>query len=194
MGFFDWSAPVFKRFLDNRWTTRDIGTFSTLLRPAVEPGGSVLDLGGGTGGLAVRLAGALGTRVTILDPTPAMLDRVPAHPALTVRLGVAEAIPFPDGTFDAVVVSDAMHHFRDLEIAASEMARVTRSGGRLLILEIDPGGWRRAIVAFERLVGEPASFFTREAFCAFMAAQGVEGTCVDHDALSYLYVGTVNHE
>ncbi|MCZ7662242.1 MAG: class I SAM-dependent methyltransferase [Thermoleophilia bacterium] len=145
MGFFDWSAPVFKRFLDNRWTTRDIGTFSTLLRPAVEPGGSVLDLGGGTGGLAVRLAGALGTRVTILDPTPAMLDRVPAHPALTVRLGVAEAIPFPDGTFDAVVVSDAMHHFRDLEIAASEMARVTRSGGGY-------SSWRSTLVAG----GEPS--------------------------------------
>lgn len=191
MGFFNWSAPLFHRFLDDRWTARDVGVLSGLLRLWVPEGGALLDLGGGTGGLAVRLAGSLHARTTILDPTPEMLARVPAHPALTVRLGLAEEAPFADDSFDAVLVSDAFHHFRDLDRAVDEMVRVTRPGGGILILEIDPGGWRRAIVAVERLVGEPANFFTRDDFCAFMAERGVSGRCFDHDAMSYLFAGEV---
>jgi len=191
MGFFNWSAPLLHRFLDGRWTTEDVGTLTGLLRPWVPEGGSLLDLGGGSGGLAVRLAGSLHARVTILDPTPEMLARVPAHPALDVRLGGSEDVPFPDGSFDAVLVSDAFHHFRDLERSVAEMVRVTRPGGGLLILEIDPGGWRRLLVVVERMVGEPANFFTRDAFCTFMAERGVAGRCFDHDSMSYLYAGEV---
>ncbi|MHB0979074.1 MAG: class I SAM-dependent methyltransferase [Thermoleophilia bacterium] len=194
MGFFNWSAPLFHRFLDDRWSAEDVATLAGLLRAWVPEGGSLLDLGGGTGGLAARLAGALHAEVTILDPTPEMLARVPAHPALTVRLGVAEAAPFPDGSFDAVLVSDAFHHFRDLDRSVAEMVRVTRPGGGLLILEIDPSGWRRLIVLVERLVGEPANFFTRDAFCAFMAGRGVQGRCFDHDSMSYLFAGEVTHD
>lgn len=193
MAFFNWSAPLLHRFLDDRWRAEDIGTLAGLLRPWVPEGGALLDLGGGSGGLAVRLAGTLHAQVTILDPTPEMLTRVPAHPALTVRLGSAEDIPFPDASFDAVLVSDAFHHFRNLERSVEEMARVTRAGGGLLILEIDPGGWRRLIVVAERLVGEPANFFTRDAFCVFMAGRGVPGRCFDHDSMSYLFAGEVLH-
>lgn len=191
MGFFNWSAPLLHRYLDNRWRPRDVAVLTEILRPWVPEGGSLLDLGGGTGGLAVRLAGALHARVTILDPTPEMLARVPAHPSLSVRLGSAEEIPFPDAAFDAVLVSDAFHHFRHLDRSVQEMTRVARPGGGLLVLEIDPGGWRRLIVLAERMVGEPANFFTRDAFCAFMAERGVHGTCSDHDALTYLFAGEV---
>lgn len=191
MAFFDWAAPLFHRFLDARWTAEDIEILAGHLRPAVPAGGSLLDLGGGTGGLATRMAGALAARITIVDPAPQMLARVPAHPALTARLGAAEAVPFPDGVFDAVLVSDAFHHFRDLDRAVGEMVRVTRPGGTILILEIDPAGWRRLIVAFERLVGEPAHFFAPEALCAFMGARGVQGRSVAYNATSYLFIGRV---
>lgn len=187
MGFFNWSAPVFHHLLDRRWRAQDIETLAGLLKPHVAPGGRLLDLGGGTGGLALRMITALDAEVTILDPTAEMLARVPRHPSLHTVMGTAERIPFADGEFDAVLVSDAFHHFRDLDSAVAEIERVVRPGGGVVVLEIDPGGWRRAIVVFERLVGEPAHFFERQDFCAFMAARGLPGRCFAHDSLSYLY-------
>jgi ubiquinone/menaquinone biosynthesis C-methylase UbiE len=192
MGFFNWSAPFFHHVLDRRWRARDIDTLADLLRPYVPVGGALLDLGGGTGGLSVRMITALDAQVTILDPTPEMISRAPTHPSLHTVLGAAESIPFADDAFDAVLVSDAFHHFRDLEGAVKEMVRVVRPRGGVVVLEIDPGGWRRAIVAAERLVGEPAHVFRQDEFCRFMAAQGVPGRCLPHDSLSYLYVGEVN--
>lgn len=191
MGFFNWSAPVFHHLLDRRWRARDIETLAGLLRPSVPPGGRLLDVGGGTGGLALRMITALDAEVTILDPTPEMLARVPSHPSLHTVLGTAERIPFADGEFDAVLVSDAFHHFRGLDDAIREIKRVVRPGGGVVVLEIDPSGWRRAIVVAERLVGEPAHFFKQGDFCAFMASRGLPGQCLPHDSLSYLYAGKV---
>jgi demethylmenaquinone methyltransferase/2-methoxy-6-polyprenyl-1,4-benzoquinol methylase len=191
MSLFDRAAPLFAVTLDRRWRPEDVTRIAGLLRPFVPVGGRLLDVGGGTGGLAVRLLPLLDASVTILDPSAAMMRRVPRRRALVTVQGTAESMPFPGDTFDAVVVSDAFHHFRDLTTSVSEMVRVTRPGGGVLILEIDPSGWRRPLVWAERLVGEPGHFFRKDDFCAFMAAHKAPGDCVKHGLLGYYYVGTV---
>lgn len=191
MSFFDYSAACFAWTLDRRWRPAEVARLADILRPFVPPGGHLLDLGGGSGGLAVRLLPLLACRITILDPSEPMLRRAPSRRDLAAVRGTAENIPFADNTFDALVVSDAFHHFRDLRTAVREMVRVVRPQGGVLILEIDPGGWRRPLVWLERLVGEPGHFFKRDEFCSFMAGEGAPGDCIEHGRLGYYYVGTV---
>jgi len=192
MGFFNWAAPLVRRFGD-RFTPENSAQIAGWLRPAVEPGGCVLDVGGGAGQLAVLLVRELTATVTILDPTPEMTDHVPDFAGVTTVTGTAEAMPFPDDSFDAIVVSDAFHHFRDQEGAVKEFVRVTRPGGLVLVLELDPRGLlMRLIVLGEKLLGEPGAFFTPDEMCAFMNRQGVTGHCERLQKADYRFLGTVD--
>ncbi|TLM86742.1 MAG: methyltransferase domain-containing protein, partial [Actinobacteria bacterium] len=106
MGFFTWAAPMFGKFAD-RWSPDRIDEIAGWLRPYLPEGGKLLDVGGGTGALAVKLNEALGADVTVLDPTKEMLGYIPDFKPVHAVLGTAEKMPFPDDSFDAVVVTDA---------------------------------------------------------------------------------------
>jgi demethylmenaquinone methyltransferase/2-methoxy-6-polyprenyl-1,4-benzoquinol methylase len=188
MAFFDWVAPVFGAFAD-RWSAGRIAEIAEALRPFLGDPANVLDLGGGTGALAARLAAALPARVTVLDPTPAMERYAPQRPDVIVLLGSAEHIPFEDAAFDAVVISDAFHHFRDQSAAVREIARALRPGGALFITEYDRRGLMRFVVWAERMVGEPASFFAPDELCAYLADRGIRGRCTKRPGISYDFLG-----
>jgi ubiquinone/menaquinone biosynthesis C-methylase UbiE len=103
--------------------------------------GVLLDLACGPG--VVTAAVAAGARqVTGFDATPAMLDKARkrcAEAGLTnvdFRHGGAESLPFADGTFDGVVTRLAIHHFVDPLRVLKEVFRVTRSGGRLVVVDV----------------------------------------------------------
>jgi SAM-dependent methyltransferase len=93
----------------------------------------VLDLAAGTG----KLTGALvptGARLIAVEPSAAMRDRLAGTvPSAELLDGVAEAIPLPTGTADAVTAGQAFHWFRGTE-ALREICRVLRPGGGLGIL------------------------------------------------------------
>jgi SAM-dependent methyltransferase len=102
----------------------------------VKPGETVLDVGTGTGVVAITAA-RVGAAVTGIDLTPALLDiaRQNAQIAKLVTTqwfeGDAERLPFPDGQFD-VVVSQFGHMFAPRpDVAVSEMRRVLKPGGRI---------------------------------------------------------------
>lgn len=122
------------------------------------PGRRALDVATGTGHTALALA-ARGCSVVGLDPTPAMLAEARAETArrgLGARVawveGVAEALPFPDASWDIVTCRRAAHHFADIPRALGEMARVLRPGGRLGVSDMCPAAGSAAIVnRLERL-------------------------------------------
>lgn len=104
---------------------------------ALPAGALVLDVGAGTGhtGLAFAAAGA---RFVGLDLTRAMLVEARGlaetrGAAFEPALGAAEALPFANGAFDAVVCRYCAHHFIDARAAVHEMARVVRPGGVVLL-------------------------------------------------------------
>jgi SAM-dependent methyltransferase len=92
--------------------------------------GLVLDLGAGTGKLT-RLLAPTGARLVALDPVEAMRKEcADLVPDAMVLGGVAEALPFRDGTFDGVVAGQAFHWF-DGPRALAEIHRVLKPSGRL---------------------------------------------------------------
>ena len=186
---FRWAAPVFARFA-RHWGRQDAEALATWLRPTVPPGGRLLDLGGGTGHLARLLAERLDCCVTVLDQTHAMLRYAEVMPGVEPVLGDAAAMPFDDATFNAVLVSDALHHFVEPAVALGEMTRVVRPGGGVLVLEIDPRRrGARTVARIERLVGEPANFLTPRELERLMKSVGVEGESHDQGYASYLFAG-----
>jgi demethylmenaquinone methyltransferase/2-methoxy-6-polyprenyl-1,4-benzoquinol methylase len=128
----------------------------------------------------------------VLDPTPQMLSYIPEGSPVVAVHGVAEAMPFSEDAFDAVIVTDAFHHFRDQPGAVREFGRVVRPGGGVLVLELDPTGVAMRTIAFaERVLGEPGAFLTPAQMCAFMAENGIEGECTRTRGVSYRFVGRV---
>lgn len=102
---------------------------------ALRPEQRVLDVGCGTGVVAISAA-RLGAKVVGSDLTPALLERAKEHSKLA-QLDIewkeadAEALPFPDASFDAVV-SQFGHMFAPrAEVAIAEMLRVLKPGGTL---------------------------------------------------------------
>jgi arsenite methyltransferase len=108
------------------------------------PGDAVLDIGCGTGVdslVAARLVGT-GGRVVGIDLTPAMIDKARANQArlgfgqLTFQAAEAEALPFPDNDFDAVISNGVFNLTLDKEKALQETHRVLKPGGRFLLADM----------------------------------------------------------
>ncbi len=174
-----------------RWTDDVFERSAALLSPYVPSGGVLADLGGGTGELGAGLARALDARAIIVDPTPQMLARVDPHPWVSVRLAPAESLPFPDDYFDALVCSDAFHHFNDQDVAAREIARVVRPGGGVLVFDFDPKGPDRFWAGLERLLREPAGFRTPDGIRRLFSLHGIDGQAIPTRRSSYRFLGTV---
>jgi demethylmenaquinone methyltransferase/2-methoxy-6-polyprenyl-1,4-benzoquinol methylase len=117
------------------------------------PGERALDVGAGTGDLAMALsaAGPSG-RVVGLDLAVKMLARARARAKSPIGLvaGSAERLPFPDGVFSCVTAAFAVRNFADLARGLSEMRRVLRPGGRAVVLELalPPNGAVKALHLF----------------------------------------------
>jgi len=114
----------------------------TVARANVKPGMRVLDIAGGTGDLAQAFAHRAGPsgQVWLTDINASMLhvgrDRMIDH-GLVLPLLVcnAEALPFPDGYFDRVSVAFGLRNMTHKDQALTEMRRVLKPGGKLLVLE-----------------------------------------------------------
>jgi demethylmenaquinone methyltransferase/2-methoxy-6-polyprenyl-1,4-benzoquinol methylase len=104
----------------------------------------LLDVAGGTGDVTLRAlrAGGTGTTVTLLDISPEMVEvgrkRI-ADAGLADRIafviGNAEALPFPDKTFDAYTIAFGIRNVTHIDKALAEAYRVLKTGGRFLCLE-----------------------------------------------------------
>jgi len=116
-----------------------------LSRLSLTAGDRVLDMATGTGALALRLARRDGLRVTGADITRPMLLQTAARS--DGRLGLvectAEAAPFADGAFDAVIFTYLLRYVADVPATLSELARALRPGGTMASLEfaVPRGVW-----------------------------------------------------
>lgn len=102
---------------------------------------AVLDLGSGTGRFTPALAAEFGGPVWGVEPFDrmrAVAEAHAGHDAVTYLAGSATEIPLPDRSCDLVLLFLVLHHVRDPAVAAAEIARVLRPGGRVLIRSLFP--------------------------------------------------------
>ena len=113
--------------------------------------GAVLEAGGGTARVAARLSDAAG-RMVVCDLSLPMLKQAGTKDGLWTVQAPVEHLPFADGTFDRVLVVDALHHFGDQGAAMDELVRVLSPGGRLVVEEPDINSFAvKLVAAGERL-------------------------------------------
>jgi demethylmenaquinone methyltransferase/2-methoxy-6-polyprenyl-1,4-benzoquinol methylase len=133
-GLYDRMNSVMTAGLHHRWRRRAADL------AALAPGGRALDVATGTGDLALELAARVGPggEVVGVDFSERMLELARGKGASRVRFesGNALALEYPDGAFDAATVGFGARNFSDLKRGLSEMARVVRPGGRVVVLEI----------------------------------------------------------
>jgi demethylmenaquinone methyltransferase/2-methoxy-6-polyprenyl-1,4-benzoquinol methylase len=170
---FDRIARVYDRMnsvmtagMHHRWRERAVD----LAR--VGPGDRALDVATGTGDLAVELERRVmpGGEVVGLDFSESMLELARRKaPGIRFEAGNALELPYAEGDFAAATVGFGARNFSDLSAGLAEMVRVTRPGGRVVVLEITtpqrpPLSWffrmwfDRVVPALGRVAGDPDAY------------------------------------
>ena len=175
---FDRIAPIYDRMNSLMTVGRDAGwRRAAVAATGLRVGMSAVDVACGSGALTRQLARAIGPSGTVtgVDQSSAMLmraaeGRVSAGAARPHYVaGDALDLPLPDGTADAATIAFGLRNVGDYGRALAELARVTRPGGRVVVLEIatprSPLGravaavWLRRIVPIlGRLLGAGAAY------------------------------------
>ena len=153
---------------------------SLVAQAELRPGYAVLDVGCGTGTLAILIAQThQGVSLIGVDPDPKALSRAArkvARAGLAVRFdrGFGDALPYPDGSFDRVFSSMMFHHVPKDEKprVLADIRRVLRPGGRLEFLDFPRGThdlllqrMREAGFTDARLIGRRVTIAGAIAYC-----------------------------
>ncbi len=105
------------------------------------------------------------------DPALGMLKYVRRHAYRVAIRG--EYLPFKGGTVAAVMIGDAIHHFRDPEGAIKEARRILKTGGTIFLFDINPRTFMgRIVLEIERLLGEPGNFYSPEQLREVLVEKG----------------------
>jgi demethylmenaquinone methyltransferase/2-methoxy-6-polyprenyl-1,4-benzoquinol methylase len=170
-GFYDVMNSVMTAGLHHDWRRRAVDLAE------VAPGDRVLDVATGTGDLALELARRVGPQGAVVasDFSEEMLARARAKAPsdgsapVTFEWGNALELPYVDGEFAAATVGFGARNFSDLDRGLSEMARVVRPGGRVVVLEITTPTrpplstfyrlwFDRVVPVIGRLAGDPEAY------------------------------------
>ena len=146
---FDVAAEAYGRFM-GRFAEPLAGPFAD--RAGVAPGMRALDVGCGPGALTAELVRRLGpAAVAAIDPSPPFVAAARERfGEADVREGVAERLPFSDGSFDVVLAQLVVHFMADPVAGLAEMRRVAQLGGRVAACVWDHGGDGGPLSAFWR--------------------------------------------
>ena len=136
---FDLIAPLYDRLISPR-PPEDL--LDVLKLPAA---GKMLDASGGTGRVSAALQASVDSMV-LNDLSQPMLVQAHAK-GLDATQAQAHHLPFPDGSFERVLMVDALHHIEGQREAVEEMLRVLKPGGRLVIEEPDITLFRVKLIA-----------------------------------------------
>lgn len=147
------SADAYGQFM-GRFSEPLARQFAAFLRLA--PGQRALDVGCGPGALTAVLVAELGAgMVSAVDPSESFVAAARERlPGVDVRAGAAEALPWPDGSFDCAAAQLVVHFMADPVAGMAEMARVTRPGGTVAATVWDFAGGAAPVSPFWRAARE----------------------------------------
>jgi demethylmenaquinone methyltransferase / 2-methoxy-6-polyprenyl-1,4-benzoquinol methylase len=163
---YDLMNSVMTAGMHHRWRERAVDM------AGVGPGDRALDVATGTGDLAIALSRRVGAQGAVIgsDFSEQMLELARRKSdAVEFEWGNALELGYADDSFDAVTVGFGARNFSDLRAGLAEMVRVTRPGGRVVVLEITtprrpPLSWffriwfDRMVPLIGRLAGDPDAY------------------------------------
>ena len=178
---FDIIAPFYDRVIHKL----DLKRLINLLKLPAR--GRMLDAGGGTGRVSSRLRTMI-DEVVVCDLSLPMLKQAKHKGRLWTAQSHIEQLPFPDESFERIVVVDALHHFCDQRQSIQELLRVLKTGGRLVIEEPNIDKFIIKWVALaEKLFLMRSHFFSSDEIVAMIKEQGFNA-CVDKDDRFFFWV------
>lgn len=148
----------------------------------------VLDVGGGTGGVAHGLEGSAG-RIVVIEPSAPLVRRGQRrYPRIRFVQAVGEALPITSGAVDAVLLLETLHHVADARALLTEVWRVLRGDGRLLIEESEFTGRIGYVVRLwlERVFTNGVWPRSRDELCALLADLGFESRLLPEEGFVIL--------
>lgn len=173
MGFdhFSFIAPLYARVAYSKTDVmRDVASLPVR--------GRLLDVGGGTGRVASAIRGYV-DEIVLADESFGMLAHAPL-PDLEPVCGISESLPFPDDSFERVIMVDALHHVLDQARTAREMFRVLKPGGVLVIEEPDIRTFGVKLIALaEKLLLMRTHFLAPDEIVKLFAAGGSDVKTAD---------------
>lgn len=135
-GAWDSLAPAF----DENMTPRNINFAQDILAgTGVRPGTRLLDVAAGSGAISIPAA-RMGAEVVATDISPAMIERLLARAraeglsTITAQVMAGQSLAFADDTFDISASQHGVSLFPDVGAGLAEMARVTKRGGKVLVI------------------------------------------------------------
>lgn len=134
-----YDSALSSRYLaGRRLSAESADTWTTILRPflGMRRTPTVLDLGCGTGRFSTLISNRFGANVIGIEPSTAMLTHAPRDAGvgrICYVAGRAEHLPLANASCDAAWISQVIHHLRDRTASATELRRILRPGGSVLI-------------------------------------------------------------
>ncbi len=153
---------------------------------ALSPNSLVLDAGGGTGRVAAEIRGMV-REVFVADISRGMLRRA-AGKGLPAVCSPAESLPFLAGSFDRVIMVDALHHVLNQERTAHELWRVLASGGKIVIVEPDIHKFVTRLIAIGEKLLRMRSHFLSGAEIASLFANADAKTSIHSDEFNVIFI------
>lgn len=150
--------------------------------------GALLDVGGGTGRVS-QFFTDLAPKVIVADLSLKMLVETQQKDHLLAAASHSEKLPFPDQTFERIIMVDALHHVCDQQLTADELWRVLKPDGKIIIEEPNFNLWFIKILALaEKLALMRSHFLSPEKIKALFDPFPAKTSIADQGYISRVIV------